>query len=174
CLAGTRTRFLDHIYAWIKNPESDHALVLFGKAGTGKSSIAHEILEHFDNTKLSITSFVFVRSESQKALHNFLPTLAYNLAKLYPSFKSELGKSMKESEWMGTWQYKNHFNCLLQQPFDKLQTEKAPPIVIVIDALDECGDTVDKNGLHIFLAQNISRLPSNIRVLITSRTEEDI
>jgi hypothetical protein len=44
----------------------------------------------------------------------------------------------------------------------------------VIDALDESGDTAGKTGLHAFLAENLQRLPSNFRVVITSRPEHTI
>ncbi|KAH9024759.1 hypothetical protein EDB85DRAFT_252379 [Lactarius pseudohatsudake] len=43
CLTGTRTAFLDFIDNWVNDPASERCLVLFGQAGTGKSSIAHEI-----------------------------------------------------------------------------------------------------------------------------------
>ncbi|KAH9035728.1 hypothetical protein EDB85DRAFT_2273943, partial [Lactarius pseudohatsudake] len=48
CLMGTRTHFLDFIVNWVNNPASERGLVLFGQAGTGKSSIAHEIARRFD------------------------------------------------------------------------------------------------------------------------------
>jgi hypothetical protein len=44
----------------------------------------------------------------------------------------------------------------------------------VIDALDESGDTTSPIGLHAFLAKSLIRLPSNFRVVITSRPEHDI
>jgi hypothetical protein len=48
------------------------------------------------------------------------------------------------------------------------------PILVVIDALDESGDTTSRTGLHAFLAENLKRLPSNFRVIITSRPEHAI
>ena len=48
------------------------------------------------------------------------------------------------------------------------------PILVVIDAIDESGDTTGRTGLHSFLAENLKRLPSNFRVVITSRQENDI
>jgi hypothetical protein len=44
----------------------------------------------------------------------------------------------------------------------------------VIDALDESGDTTGRIGLPAFLAKNLIRLPSNFRVVITSRPERAI
>jgi hypothetical protein len=40
--------------------------------------------------------------------------------------------------------------------------------------LDESGDSIDKKGLHTFLARHLSELPSNFRILITSRPENGI
>jgi DNA replication protein DnaC len=40
---GTRVAFLDFIINKLNNPAVERGLVLFGQAGTGKSSIAHEI-----------------------------------------------------------------------------------------------------------------------------------
>jgi len=48
------------------------------------------------------------------------------------------------------------------------------PILVVVDALDESGDATGRIGLHTFLAKNLIRLPSNFRVLITSRPEDGI
>ena len=47
CLAGTRMAFLDFIVDWVDDPTSERCLVLFGQAGTGKSSIAHEVARRF-------------------------------------------------------------------------------------------------------------------------------
>ena len=57
CLAGTRVAFLDFIMNWVNNPDSERGLVLFGQAGTGKSSIAHEIARQFDKMKHPISLF---------------------------------------------------------------------------------------------------------------------
>jgi hypothetical protein len=48
------------------------------------------------------------------------------------------------------------------------------PILIIIDALDKSGDSIDKKGLHTFLACHLSELPSNFRILINSRPENGI
>jgi hypothetical protein len=37
------------IIKWVENPESERVLLLLGQAGTGKSSIAHEIARRFDD-----------------------------------------------------------------------------------------------------------------------------
>src|SRR5271170_6395435 len=173
CLPGTRTDFLDFIVDWVNNPESKRALVLFGQAGTGKSSIAHEVARRFDGMRRLSSSFVFRRGDGPKPRHLFT-TLARDLSDRYPSFKAALGKAIKDNTSLrqGAQDYQSVFESLLRDPLEGLQV--VGPIFVVIDALDECGDATGRSGLHRFLANHISELPSNFRILITSRPESDI
>src|SRR6266702_2526930 len=66
CLTGTRTAFLDFVVDWVNDPASERSLVLFGQAGTGKSSIAHEIARRFDKMHRLTSSFIFLRKEQSK------------------------------------------------------------------------------------------------------------
>jgi NACHT domain len=167
--------FLDFIINWVNDPASERGLVLFGQAGTGKSSIAHEIARQFDKMNRLSSSFIFLRREQsvRKAYHLFT-TLARNLADRYPSFKIALGKVVKDKTDLrvGTRDYHTLFESLILEPLKDLHI--VGPILVVIDALDESGDTTRKAGLHAFLAENLKRLPPNFRVVITSRPEHAI
>src|ERR1700761_9250900 len=78
CLPGTRTVFLDFIVDWVNNPASERCLVLFGQAGTGKSSIAHEIARRFDEMGRLTSSFIFIRKEQSKTeAHHLFTNLAH-------------------------------------------------------------------------------------------------
>jgi len=173
CLAGTRTAFLDFIVNWVNDPASERSLVLFGQAGSGKSSIAHEIAGRFDKMHRLTSSFIFLRKEQAKPYHLFT-TLARDLSDRYPSFKTALGRVVKDNSSLrvGTRDYPTLFESLTLEPLKDLHI--VGPILVVIDALDESGDVTGGNGLHNFLAKNLSRLPSNFRVLITSRPEDGI
>ncbi|KAH9020771.1 hypothetical protein EDB84DRAFT_554313 [Lactarius hengduanensis] len=175
CLPGTRSAFLDFIVDWVNNPASERSLVLFGQAGTGKSSIAHEIARRFDEMGRLTSSFIFVRKEQSetKAFHLFT-NLARNLADRYPLFKTALGRAIKDntSLRLATRDYGTLFERLIREPLKDLHI--VGPILVVIDALDESGDTTGEDGLHRFLANRLSELPPNFRILITSRPEGDI
>jgi hypothetical protein len=54
------------------------------------------------------------------------------------------------------------------------ELEPEGPIVVVFDALDECGNQSRRKGLLPVLAEAFAKLPSIIRILITSRSEDDI
>ena len=175
CLPGTRTAFLDFIVNWVNDPTSERILVLCGLAGSGKSSIAHEIARRFDEMHRLTSSFIFVRKEKSKneAYHLFT-NLARDLADRYPLFKTALGKAIKDNTSLrrSTRDYATLFQRLIREPLKDLHI--VGPILVVIDALDESGDATGDSGLHKFLANNLSSLPSNFRVLITSRPENGI
>jgi hypothetical protein len=173
CLPGTRTAFLDFITDWVNDPASKCCLVLFGQAGTGKSSIAHEIARRFDKVHRLTSSFFFSRKERQKDYHLFT-NLARDLSDRYPSFKLALGRVVQDNSALraGTRDYDTLFQSLILEPLKDLHI--IGPILVVIDALDESGSTIGRTGLPTFLAKNLIRLPSNFRVLITSRPEDGI
>src|SRR6266702_2299906 len=174
CLPGTRTAFLDFIVNWVNGPDSERSLVLFGQAGTGKSSIAHEIARRFDQMHRLTSSFIFFKGQSRRVAYHLFTTLARDLSDRYPSFKAALGKVIKDNSSLpvGTRDYPTLFESLILEPLKRLQI--VGPILVVIDALDESGDVTGGNGLHNFLAKNLSKLPSNFRVFITSRPEDSI
>jgi hypothetical protein len=175
CLPGTRTAFLEFIANWVNDPISETTLVLFGQAGTGKSSIAHEIARRFNNMHRLTSSFIFLRREESKheAYHLFT-TLARDLSDRYPSFKAALGRIVQDDSALRvrTRDYPTLFESLILKPLEGLHI--IGPIFVVIDALDQSGDTTGRNGLHSFLAKNLSKLPPNFRVFITSRPEGGI
>jgi NACHT domain len=175
CLAGTRVAFLDFIINWVNDPNSERGLILFGQAGTGKSTIAHEIARLFHGTHRLTMSFIFSgREQSERKAYLLFTTLAHHLANRYPSFKLALGKVIKDNVDLrgGARDYGTLFESLILEPLKDLHI--VGPILVVIDALDESGDTTSQIGLHSFLAKNLIRLPSNFRVVITSRPEHDI
>ena len=176
CLVGTRVAFLDFIVNWVNDPASERGLVLFGQAGTGKSSIAHEIARLFDKMRRLTSSFIFSRSEhsERKASYHLFTNLAHHLANRYPSFKLALGNVIKDNTALraGTRDYHTLFESLILEPLKDLRI--VGPILVVIDALDESGDATGRTGLHAFLAENLKKLPSNFRVVITSRPEHAI
>src|SRR5258708_14562904 len=121
------------------------------------------------------SSFIFLRKDqSKREAYHLFTTLARDLADRYPSFKTALGRVVKDNSALrvGTRDYDTLFQSLILEPLKDLHI--IGPILVVIDALDESGDATGRRGLHTFLAKNLIRLPSNFRVLITSRPEDGI
>ena len=165
--------FLDYIVKWVENPESKLGLVLLGLAGTGKSSIAHEVARRFDK-KLLGSYYAFQRKEQSKdEAYKLFTTLARDHSDHHPAFKLALGRVIKDNTSLRrTQDYRTLFESLLLEPLKNLPLPG--PILIVIDALDESGDATGKNGLHSFLSEHLVELPSEFRIFITSRPEDGI
>ena len=134
CLPGTRMAFLDFIVDWVNDPASERCLVLFGQAGTGKSSIAHEVARRFNNMHRLTSSFIFLRKEqSKREAYHLFTTLARDLSDRYPSFKTALGRIVKDNSSLrvGTRDYETLFQSLILEPLKGLHI--VGPILVVID-----------------------------------------
>ena len=179
CLPQTRVKILDEITNWVNDPSSCQTLLLFGQAGTGKSSIAHEIARRFRRLDRLTTSYCFMRGKpSSRECYRFFTTLAHNLCNKYPSFKASLSKVIDSNPGLVEMQaYGSLFESLLRDPIRDVCF--VGPILIVVDALDESEDASsiqrrDTLAFHEFLATRLGELPSNFRILITSRPEPDL
>jgi len=169
---------------WANDPDpaSPMILMLFGQAGTGKSTIAHEVARRFHDMGRLTTSYFFVRrSTSKRESYRLFATLAHDLCSRFPAYKAALAKSIHNNpDVVYAQDYPTLFNSLLRDPLQNIHF--VGPVLIVIDALDESEDVtninphVGNNGTHFhtFLAKRLSELPSNFRILITSRPEEEI
>ncbi|KAH9476959.1 Vegetative incompatibility protein HET-E-1 [Psilocybe cubensis] len=174
CLPGTRTDFLNYITRWVDDPSSKPGLVLLGKAGTGKSTIGHEIALRFQLEDRLGSYFSFFRTEKSKHEdHHLFTTIIHDLARRYPSFKSAIGSLIKDDKLLqSTDNFNLLFDTLLLGALRRISMDG--PILIIIDALDESAHPTGRAGLAAFLTRSISKLPTNFRVFITSRLDGDI
>jgi hypothetical protein len=102
-------------------------------------------------------------------------TLAFQLADLHPSFAAKLATRIERSPNFITSALDTQFRHLLEEPLAELAAEADQgPIVIVLDALDECGTVGTREGLLYTLSTGLAELPSMFRLLIASRDEPDI
>ncbi len=148
----------------------------------GKSSIAHEIAYRYSRMYRLTTSYFLVRGNpSGREPYRFFTTLARDLCRICPPFKATLGKLMNEKpELAHVRNYTTLVESLLRDPLKDLYF--VGPIFIVIDALDENDDASHKRlyaggnsmPFHTALLQCVSELPSNFRILITSRPEAEL
>src|ERR1700754_3891772 len=177
CLEGTRTAIVNEVIDWVNGTLSDSTLnerrmlVLSGVAGSGKSAIAHTIARCFDRIGRLGASYCFSRS-NQVALNpnNLFSTISRVLAGLDAQWKDALLKVIGDDIAVRTTHdVQEQFEKFLVKPAKEVRS--IGPIVIVIDALDECGDRV---RLLSVLAKRIIELPSHFRIIITTRPEQDI
>ena len=176
CLPGTRTRLLTEIIDWATRNDQENGgknvLWLHGLAGSGKSTIATTVAEYFDALGRQGAYLFFERATSNPA--SVLCTLAYRLARLNGGIASEISKAIAEDQSIADKPLKVQFNKLLHVPLASAAKTLTGPIIIVLDALDECGIQGSRMTLLKVLGTELATLPHIFRFLITSRAEEDI
>ena len=106
-----------------------------GSPGVGKSALAASIVNRLVDQECHVISFRFDRTQSTVITNALWRTVACSLAHLFPSLRQHLaqGHSSSDIGWL--------FKLLIEGPLFAL--DDAIPheehLVIVIDALDECG-----------------------------------
>ena len=181
CLEGTREELLKEISDWINNVEKNIPPIfwLHGPAGTGKSSIAHTIAHQFQQLKRLGSCFCFDRSRMAERRHErIFSTIAQDLANRDTSLRRELKTViLSNAALKNTTDILQQWEELIMKPAKALSEAIVKPIVIIVDALDESGDTNSRRVLLRILdntENRITDLPPNLRILLTSRPLPDI
>jgi hypothetical protein len=186
CLPGTRMSILAQISEWI-NDNGDAAqrvLWLSGPAGTGKSAIAHTIANWFNDLGRLGSCFCFDRDlKVDKRHEKIFSTIARDLADHDPEVRRSLANAVEHANALkNTTDIIQQWCKLFMEPLEKLSGLSVGPVLIVIEALDESGGVETRRNLLRILAgtlegeglPQITELPSNFRILVTSRPLHDI
>ena len=170
CLKGTRGAILDGIELWAHDFGGAPVYWLNGLAGTGKSTIAQTVAERlFAGGQLGASFFCSRDFEDRSNLHFIFPTLAVQLARRYPQFRSifvPLARSDPETIYESLY---NQMDRLIVQPL----TAFSISTVIVIDALDECRDEEPASAILSVLGQFVAKAPM-VKFFVTGRPESRI
>ena len=170
CLTGTREDVLNTIECWTGDFNKSPVFWLNGLAGTGKSTIAQTIAERaFANGYLGASFFCSRGFEDRSNLKFIFPTLAFQLAQRYPSFRSSLIPLLQSNPDIIYESLQDQMHKLLVQPLHSAGVST----VVVIDALDECEDQDPESAILLILGRSVSKIP-RIKFFITSRPETHI
>ena len=155
---------------------------LNGMAGTGKTTISYSfssLLECFG--LLGATFFCSCRDDDCTKVNRIIPTIIYQLASRFPAVLESLPDLLKRHPDVGNKTIARQFNDWLV-PVLTSATAELPihtsasgerskrPIVIVVDALDECSDEKDVQILLSKITQLPPALP--VKFFVTSRPEQ--
>ncbi|KAI0311906.1 hypothetical protein OF83DRAFT_1020355, partial [Amylostereum chailletii] len=138
CHPGTRKAILEEIENWINDPDDWHRVcMILGPAGTGKSSIAHEVARRFKELQRLGSSFYFDRAKQASRRPEYLFTnMARDLADCEPCFKRALGEAISDdTDLRHTTDLARQLDKLILGPAKALRLVGL--LVLVIDALDE-------------------------------------
>ncbi|KAJ9646981.1 hypothetical protein H2199_001967 [Coniosporium tulheliwenetii] len=140
CLPNTRVQVLKQIRTWADGDDGRYIFWLSGWAGTGKSTIARTIARQYYNGGCFMASFFFSRGGGDVShAGKFVGTIASQLAGRCAAFKSFLVKAISNDEGISSRTLRDQWNGLIVQPLSKLRAGSfQAPLLIVIDALDEC------------------------------------
>ncbi|KAG6816851.1 hypothetical protein H0H87_002337 [Tephrocybe sp. NHM501043] len=179
CDEDTRTQVLEDIRNWVNDisPESPNFLWLTGDPGCGKSAITASIARECKDRNILWGQYFINRNNIETTDPNsYFPSIARQFA----DHSNDVEVSIHD--------------CLKRKPslMDRISPEQAAalfvdaigvaskiypdrPVVVVIDGLDETDKAHLKDTAMIFacLFQRLS-LHGNAKVLLSSRTEDDI
>jgi len=170
CLRGTRETVLNEIELWTKDFHKSPIFWLNGLAGTGKSTIAQTVSEWaFADGLLGASFFCSRDFKDRSDLHFIFPTLAFQLAHKYPTFRSVLIPLLQSNPDVVYESLYNQMEKLIVQPFKSAGVST----VIVIDALDECGDDEPQSTILSVMGRFVKGIPA-VKFFITGRPEPRI
>jgi len=170
CLRGTRTAVLDEIELWTRDFSQHPVYWLNGLAGTGKSTIAQTIAERaFAGGQLGASFFCSRDFEDRSNLQFIFPTLAVQLARRYPKFRSIFIPLVQSDPGIIHESLYNQMKKLVVGPLRK----SAISTVIVVDALDECKDDEPASAILSVLGQFVAEIPM-VKFFLTGRPEPRI
>ncbi|KAK4064160.1 uncharacterized protein Triagg1_9139 [Trichoderma aggressivum f. europaeum] len=176
CLENTRVQVLSQIRSWIDDDEEKRVYWLRGMAGTGKTTITLTTAREYYRQGRLGASFFFSRSSGDlSSTRRFVVTIANELAESLPAYREHLQDALESSPTITSRSLYDQWKKLILDPLRSTSLEDdLQPILIAIDALDECGSDYDLGVLIQCLADlaAIDEIP--FRVFITSRPEKTI
>ena len=173
CTAKTREVIHQTLQSWTINPESEKINWMNGMAGTGKTTIAYSYCEWLEETNRLGGSFFCSRiSSTCRSLSQIIPTLAYQLARFSPAFRSKLCAILKDDPDAGKLNVAQQFEKLINRPMLNAKEAMPDSVVMVIDGLDECDDNYSVRLLLDLLLKFAERLP--LKFFVSSRPEHVI
>ena len=175
CLENTRRNIINDIMEWIADDSNEAKKVLwvYGLAGTGKSTLSTTIAHIMGSLQRLGAFFFFNRDIRPRDSRTLIRTLAYQLASVNDCFGAAISRLVKDNSSITIMPLEYQFEKLLINTLKSVEWSRGP-IVLIIDALDECGREADRRELMQALSKGFSDLPSFIRIMIVSREESDI
>jgi len=184
CLPGTRKVLLDRIREWGDSRDDRAVFWLHGPAGSGKTSIAMTVAEKYAKEKRLVGSFFFSRDHPDcRTVDGVIATIAYQHATSHLVIKKRVQKVLSDPSIIEKLP-KIQFEKLIIDPARPRRVNiipvnlgtyllpPGPPMIVVIDALDECINSVD--NLIEIITHEYQDSPPPIRFFLTSRPEENI
>lgn len=180
CLEHTREGIIKRLVDWVYDPEGPPLCWLHGMAGTGKSTIAQTVAEICVQDGILAGHFFFARDSQRRfKAEGLFTTIAHQLSGFEIRLVPHMAKAVLTDASLPEARNIYLFPRLLAKPLADLRSEVPAllfPMVVVVDALDECQTPRDVTEvLTILLNNDLCVRPRPIfKILVTSRPEPHI
>ncbi|KAM6503307.1 hypothetical protein JOM56_000250 [Amanita muscaria] len=176
CMHKTRVTILNTIYKWADGVDDPPIFWLHGPAGTGKSTIAHTVANKCRRRGRLGASFFFAHANAECSDPNlFFSTIAYQLSRFVPDLRQHIIDGVRGHPSPQNASISTQFEEFILTPLCKLSNGPArEPIIVVVDAFDECSDPRKASEILELISAKIPRSPLRLKFLITSRPEPEI
>lgn len=177
CLVNTRVKIMEQLQSWATDISESCPTVfgLTGPAGTGKTTVSISFCEYFD-LLLPVINFLISRTTAERRNPtNIVLTLSYQLGLLEEKVQAVIDDGLKSTRDIMARSLAEQVEKLLAAPLRAWEGSKLP-ILLVIDALDECDkiDGVEGGRLIPLIASTVRQLSGRVKLFITSREEPEI
>ncbi|KAG8778858.1 hypothetical protein FRC15_010507, partial [Serendipita sp. 397] len=180
CMEGTRVSLLEEIVQWAIRPtggttsgasSSHNVYWLYGIPGIGKTAMSHSICARLhEKGRLGGTFFCRRDDPDLSDPKSVLPTLIFNLAETWGPYRKLIADKLRKDSKLTRHSADDQ---LFSRLLDTLQSQPPHPLLLVIDALDECGDSLGRSSIIASLITVACRV-SWLRIIVTSRQDSDI
>jgi hypothetical protein len=164
---GRRWAF-EAIEHWLAGPPKQRVFWIAGGPGVGKTALAAVLSSRCPEVAaLHLCKFGHAQKSDPRRV---VTSIVYQLATQLPDYQALL--AAMDVEKLAGDDAGTMFDNLLVQPLSKLSSPNRP-VIILIDALDEA-TRQGRNELASFIAAELPRTPSWLRLIITSRLEKAV
>ncbi|KAG9311570.1 hypothetical protein JVU11DRAFT_7778 [Chiua virens] len=174
CLQGTRVQLLDRLTSWMDNETECNTPVCWvnGRPGSGKSAVSQTIAEKYASQKRLAASFFFSRRDIQRrTTRHFFPTITTQFMFSVPAMRPAVLATLEQDSMIPFKVLREQMLKLLLEPLSSGLDRLESPLLVIVDALDECDDPQLVVELVSLLIQLVRASPLPLRLLITSRPE---
>ena len=176
CLPDTRVDLLQEIYDWADRQDERCIFWLKGSAGTGKSTIARTVARRYFERECLGASFFFSKDDEDVShAGKFFTSIAMQLANNIPSLQQHIYDAITKYKDVTRQSLLDQWQKLVLYPLSKLDYNACQcSYILIVDALDECGDDNNMRIILQLLAEARSLETIRLRIFLTSRPEAPI
>lgn len=174
CSKGTRMELLHSVIEWARNTDEKSPRIFWinGQAGMGKSTIAATVSHALREENMLGGDFFFSRSVAERTSPDgVFGTVAYQLATRIATVRQGICDAIHEEPDIANLAVSTQWKSLIKGPLIKSGQWLNHNVVVVLDALDECGSPLD---IIQNIGSDIASLPPWFKLFCTSRSERQL